>query len=302
MTSMDIKITQSGHTDQIRCLDASKDLLVTGSDDNTTRIWHRENMTMITELTDHTDVSACRINENIVVMGGFYGSVLTVYDVKDSSKPNKLWMLKSYTDWNNHFDISDDFIATSYDSCRGLDGGVKLLNRTDGNLVRTFSVHSDSHWGSCCGSVQFVDNDYLISTHEDGTVRVWSVRNDTAIQTLYTTSHSSYVAVANGLVFLWHEPIIPDDLTQYYISVFVWDSKAGPNFIPDTPTKIIKINNTQLYAIQGIAATDTKIVTFGGDALMNIIDTYPTAKEAKSDLNALQKTPAKNRTNDPTEP
>jgi len=246
---------ETEHTRDIFCVDASKQLVVTGSSDKTVRIWNRANMEQLYVLTDHTHtVYACKLFENLLITSSRDKTAI-VYKMIAQGQPKQQYVLKGHTKSVYAVDANAEYIATA-----SLDKTVKIWNRRTGALYKTMTGHS-----SYVYSVRFLDASHAASTSYDRKLIIWDVDTGTAIKTLDHGDDWGYLATHSGLIYTTR------DKPEY--EVLVWDYTAGAESMPEEPIKIIKTKHTNL--INAIDATDTTIVTCDGYGAINIIQLDP---------------------------
>ena len=178
--------TLAGHTDSIRSISCSPDSskIVTGSDDNTIRIWNVTTNTCIHTLTGHTD----KINSVSWSPNGKY--------IASSSDDSTIRI------WNTTAGSCIRTLTSPIDCIRSvswspngkhivsgsLNGTIDIWNTYTGNRIHTLIGHTDYvnlvSWSP--------DGKSIASGSYDETVKVWDAQNGTCIHTL--TGHTSYLS------------------------------------------------------------------------------------------------------------
>lgn len=162
-----------GHTDDVESVHFSPDgkMLVSGSDDQTIRLWRVEDGTLINQLTGHTarvQTVAFAPNGKLLVSGSADDTV-RIWQI---SKGKLLHTLNGHSDNVTEVAVSQnsELIASGSE-----DTTIKLWRIQDGSLVTTLEGHEGE-----VNSVAFSpDGQLIVSGSEDNSVRIWRVQDAT---------------------------------------------------------------------------------------------------------------------------
>ena len=156
----------NGHSSLIRSiqLDENKNKLITGSEDNTIKIWDLYTRQCLRTLYDHTHwVTSLLIVANNKFVSG------------SEDKTIKIWDLNSYqclgTIKNDVSVISLCLILENQIAIGCGDGSIKILNLENQNIVKTLKAHDD--W---IPYLLPIDNSKLISCsgEKDKKIKIWN--------------------------------------------------------------------------------------------------------------------------------
>jgi len=245
-----------GHENSVKTVAISPDnrFIVSGSDDETVKIWDMENGNLITSLkedngrvnsvfvssdnrrivsgcSDHTvrlwDIESGRL---IMKLNGHTGGVLSVFVSPDNQRivsgssdhTVKLWDLESgclISTLNGHKGgVNSVFVSPDNKcivSCSD-DKAVKLWDLANGTPIKTLNCHKDKIWSICVTP----DNRRIVTGSSDRTVKVWDLQSGRLIKTL--EGHKDWIRT----VFVSTAPTRvvsgSDDRT-----VKLWDIESG---------------------------------------------------------------------------
>lgn len=163
--------TFTGHEGAIWCMNISAegDRLITGSEDHTARIWDLGSGQELVTIHEHTGAIwsvAFSSNGQEVVTGGYDNRVI----VSDSftGETRHVWASEDQ-------DVIIDTVAFSRGgdlvASGAADGNVKLYDSRSGAFIAQYQAHTDK-----VKSVQFSqDDEDVLSSSDDGSVRVWNL-------------------------------------------------------------------------------------------------------------------------------
>lgn len=249
-----VRSYKSGHSGGILCIDATDDLLVTGSGDKTVRLWRRQSMELIYTIKDHSDgLLACKIKEKVLVTTSRDKTAI-VYQMSDQEAPKKLYVLSGHADWVRAVDVSTEHIVTVTRNSK-----VMLWNRQTGELLKTMRGHSSEVY-----SVRFLDASHFASLGGDVTLKIWNVNEENAIKSLANGEFGVSIAVHDNIIY---------STQSNSKSIRVWDFSAGPESMGEASVKVIPTEHTS--QIEASDATSTRIVTAAQDGHITTININP---------------------------
>ncbi|OZC08836.1 F-box domain protein [Onchocerca flexuosa] len=169
-----------GHDEHvITCLQIHGDLIVTGSDDNTLKIWSASKAMCLQTLTGHTGgVWSSQMSEDgKTVTSGSTDRTVRVWCVETG---RCLHCLQGHTSTVRCMTLRDDKLVTG-----SRDTSIRLWNIKDGACIRTLQGHV-----AAVRCVQF-DGLRIVSGAYDFSVKVWDAESGRCLHTL--TGHSNRV-------------------------------------------------------------------------------------------------------------
>src|SRR6266702_4114160 len=182
----------SGHNDSVLCLALSADgqKLVSGSRDQTIKVWDPSTGQKIGSLTGHTDyVTSVAISGDgrILVSGSFDQSV----KVWDLSTGRELRTLTGHTGpvWSVALS-SDKWIAVSGSA----DGTIKVWNLSTGQEVRALKGHTND---VLCVAMS-ENGQTLVSGSRDQTIKVWKLTTGQEMDALTDHTDAIYCLVLSS--------------------------------------------------------------------------------------------------------
>eukprot|EP00731_Ephydatia_muelleri_P022653 Em0015g236a len=201
----------TGHGGIVLSLDASHDgnMIVTGSKDNTIRVWQLDPVIKCFSLvgvgTGHTQsvgaVAFSRVKGTFVISGS-QDQTLKLWNFKNiqsSDKDEPLKLTAKYTQLAHEKDINsvdispnDKLIVTG-----SQDKTAKLWQRSDGSLLGTFKGHRRGVW-----SVKFSPVDQCIATTSgDSTIKLWAIADFSCVKTFegHTSSVLRAIFITRGM-------------------------------------------------------------------------------------------------------
>ncbi|VBB28166.1 unnamed protein product [Acanthocheilonema viteae] len=169
-----------GHDEHvITCLQIHGDLIVTGSDDNTLKIWSASKAICLQTLTGHTGgVWSSQMSEDgKTVTSGSTDRTVRVWCVETG---RCLHCLQGHTSTVRCMTLREDRLVTG-----SRDTSIRLWNIKDGTCIRTLQGHV-----AAVRCVQF-DGVRIVSGAYDFSVKVWDAESGRCLHTL--TGHSNRV-------------------------------------------------------------------------------------------------------------
>uniref|UniRef100_A0A3B4FPD7 Uncharacterized protein n=1 Tax=Pundamilia nyererei TaxID=303518 RepID=A0A3B4FPD7_9CICH len=185
-----------GHDDHvITCLQFSGDLIVSGSDDNTLKVWSAITGKCLRTLTGHTGGVWCSQMAATTVISGSTDRTLRVWDAESGECVHTLYGHTSTTLTHTHKLIAALTEIQTHTS-------EVCLHTLQGHTNRVYSLQFDGVFvvsGSLDTSIKVWDpetgrphglcfltlrDNILVSGNADSTVRVWDIRTGQCLHTL----------------------------------------------------------------------------------------------------------------------
>ncbi|CAK8672927.1 unnamed protein product [Clavelina lepadiformis] len=176
----------SGHTGGINCMDISSNLLLTGSDDRTARIWDLDNFECKVVLEGHGGyVSCCKLWSGNYALTGSFDKTIRKWNNKSG---NCILKLEHHSGIVSKMLVFGDFLFTSsYDST------AVCWNLRSGEASRIFRGHTKSVLPIAYvkgsehdpgGSTDLERNrDSLVTGSMDRTAKLWNITSATSLKT-----------------------------------------------------------------------------------------------------------------------
>ncbi|PVV03309.1 hypothetical protein BB560_002223 [Smittium megazygosporum] len=207
------------HSDILLSLDVhcSRDLLVTGSKDNTAKVWKFQPnkngddtspiVSLVGTATGHTgSIGAVKFSKDdpctFMVTGG-QDRTIKAWNLNELSESKGNLTLKTRFTIKAH-DKDINALAVSPNSkliaSTSQDRTVKLWDATNGALIRTFTGHKRGVW-----AVEFSPIDTVCATSSaDGTIRIWNINDGSCLKTFegHSGSPLSVKFISSGLQLL----------------------------------------------------------------------------------------------------
>lgn len=174
-----------GHTDDVWSIAYNEDgtLLVSGSWDQTLRLWDLTTQKSIRTFSGHTKgvVAVAFSPDATMIVSGSYDHTIRIWDTEDG---DCLQLLEGHTEWVWGVAFSPDGGLVA--SASG-DQTVRLWQIRTGTELARLEGHTDQVW-----SVAFSpDGRYLASGGNDGLVLLWDMRSRSVVQTF--RGHTNWV-------------------------------------------------------------------------------------------------------------
>jgi len=160
--------TLEGHGRGVMSVAIDGDRIVSGSDDNTIKIWDINTGGCIQTLEGHrSPVMSVAIDGDRIVSGS-RDKTIKIWNTKGDC----IKTLEGHSGWVRSVAIvGDRIVSGSYDKT------IKIWN-TEGECIKTLDGHSD--WVSSVA----IDGDRIVSGSLDKTIKIWSANTGTTLQTL----------------------------------------------------------------------------------------------------------------------
>ncbi len=188
------------------------DMLASGYDDCTIRLWEVTTGNCLRTLIGHTNsvLSVAFNNESTILASGSDDCTIRLWEVKTG---NCLRTLIGHTRWVNSVAFNNESVMLASGS---RDNTIRLWEVKTGNNVRTLTGHT--HW---VNSVAFnKESDMLASGSDDDTIRLWDVKTGNCLRML--TGHTNSV---RSVAFNKESDMLAsgsDDIT-----IHLWNVKTG---------------------------------------------------------------------------
>jgi WD40 repeat protein len=174
-----------GHDSGVRSVSISNDskTIVSGSEDNTIKVWNRETGELIRTLTGHNNyVNSVSIsNDSKTIVSGSGDNTIKVWDL-ETPEAEPLSLTHGSPVLSVSISNDSKTIVSGSD-----DKTIKVWNLQTGELIRTLTGH-----GSYVSSVSISnDSKTVVSGSDDKTIKVWNLETGELIRTL--SGHDSLV-------------------------------------------------------------------------------------------------------------
>ncbi len=250
-----------GHYDSVTAVAITPNgkQLISGSKDNTIRIWDIETGENTNTLKGHEGwIQAVTVTPNgdQVISGSTDGTVC-IWDIKTGGK---LKTLKGHKTAVYALDVSLN--------------GKQIVSGSDDGIIRIWDIdNSDNnkilngHWGSVRAITIIPNKKQVVSGSADGTIRIWDMETGESIRTLgqYGVSIYAIALSPNG------KQIVSGSNDGF---VYIWDIETG---------KILKTSERHKKAVDTVAVTSNgeQIVSGSKDCIIHVWD-ITTGKKLKT--------------------
>ncbi|PFX27958.1 F-box/WD repeat-containing protein 7 [Stylophora pistillata] len=223
-----------GHKDPITCMTCDGSTIVSGSSDNTVRVWDvRTAKCGLVLDSPHTDSVRCVQLKDSLCASGCADGVIRLFDLKSG---RCLRSFQGHTGAVEHLSfVGSTIISASADLT------VRVWNSDTGALLRTMTGHSDEI--QYC--LQFTD-DIIASGSADSTVRLWS-HQGILLHTL-----EEHIGVVRCLCLSGNRLISGGDRKR----IALWDVKEG---------KLLNVLHRNPTLLHLMWADETKLITASPD-------------------------------------
>ncbi|TPX49755.1 hypothetical protein SeLEV6574_g01291 [Synchytrium endobioticum] len=167
-----------GHNEAIYCLQFDESKIISGSRDDTIKMWDMKTGECIKTLHGHGASVLCLQYDDRCLVSGSSDSTVIVWELQ-TGDPKKV--LRSHTESVLNLRFDKEYIA----SC-SKDKTVKLWSTSTGELIRTLRGHR-----AAVNAIQFA-NDLVVSASGDRTIKVWRMSTGELVRTL--SGHSRGIA------------------------------------------------------------------------------------------------------------
>ena len=159
-----------GHTDAVMCLqfDEMSSRLVTGSFDNTLRVWDTESGNCLAILKGHTRVIRALQFDDCKIVSGSMDSSIRIWNSKTFEC---IRVLNAHSEGIVCLHFMDKLLASG-----SVDGTIKVWDLAAGCVFKLSGGHRD--WVNC---IQILNKSLLVSSSDDATVKFWDLEQRTPI-------------------------------------------------------------------------------------------------------------------------
>jgi len=193
-----------GHSDEVNSVAFDHDIIVSGSSDNTVKVWSKSSGELLQTIQSHSGfVMSVAVGHEVIVSGSDDKTV----KVWSKSSGELLQTLEGHSNIVWSVAVDHDTIVSGSD-----DKTVKIWSNSSGKLLQTLEGHSG--WVRSVA----VDHDVIVSGSRDKTVKVWSKSSGELLQTWPGHSNDVNSVAVDGDVILSGS----DDNT-----VKVWSKSSG---------------------------------------------------------------------------
>lgn len=224
------------HNETVNSIATIKDKLITGSRDNTAKIWNINSEELLHTLKGHTDpINSVAATENEVITASD-DNTAKIWDINTGQLRHTL---KGHTAPINSVAATENEVITASD-----DNTAKVWALYSGQLIRTLEGHT-----SIINSVTVV-GDKVVTASNDKTVKVWNLYNGKLLHTLEQSSWPMSVAIIGDKIIVG----LSNDTAP------IWDINTGKLL------HTLKINNNPIEnrdrneIIMPIAITGNKVI------------------------------------------
>ncbi|CAH3046341.1 unnamed protein product [Porites lobata] len=196
-----------GHREPITCMDCNGSTIVSGSSDNTVRVWDvKTNRILLVLGPPHTDSVRCLQLKDSLCVTGCADGVIRLFDLKSG---RCLRSFQGHSGGVEHLSFDGSTIISA-----STDLTVRVWDAETGRLVHTMTGHSDEI------QLLVAHDKLVITTSWDETIRMWNVKSGTCLLTLRGHTEAVYCCDFDN------QKIISgggDGLIK------VWDAQTGDN-------------------------------------------------------------------------
>ncbi|KAI6653786.1 F-box/WD repeat-containing protein 7-like [Oopsacas minuta] len=194
-----------GHDDSvITCLQVKKDLIVSGSDDNTLKLWSISSLKCVHILNGHTGGVWCSEFDGSIVVSGSTDRNLRVWDARNG---NCVHVLEGHTSTVRCVSLCGNTVVSG-----SRDSSIRIWNVKSGKCVHVLNGHT-----AAVRCVKY-NGEFVVSGGYDWTVKVWSPKSAECLHTLQGHANRVYSLEFDG------EHIISGSLDTI---IKVWDVRTG---------------------------------------------------------------------------
>ncbi len=159
-----------GHTGVVFSFAISGGKLISGSFDNTIKIWDLNTNTCLATLQEHTDYVASLAISGDKLISGSFDNTIKIWDLNTNTC---LATLPGHTDYVTSLAISGDKLFSG-----SFDNTIKIWDLNTNTCLATLPGHTD------CVIPLAISGDKLFSGSNDNTIKIWDLNTNTCLATL----------------------------------------------------------------------------------------------------------------------
>lgn len=168
-----------GHREPITCMDCNGSTIVSGSSDNSVRVWDvKTNNCVLVLDSPHTDSVRCVQLKDSQCVTGCTDGVIRLFDLKSG---RCLRSFQGHTGGVEHLSFDGNTVISA-----STDLTVRVWSTDNGQLIHTMMGHSDEI------QVLVSHCDNVVTTSWDETIRLWNVKSGTCLLTLRGHTEAVY--------------------------------------------------------------------------------------------------------------
>jgi len=232
--------TLKGHSDRVTSVAVYKDKIVSGSKDNTIKIWDFKSGKLLNTLKGHSKAIESIAVDSDKIVSGSWGHAIKIWDLNSGKLLNTLkghgYIIDSVAIYNDKIISGDRSIISIWDLNSG-----KLLNTLRGHSGAVDSIA--------------VDNDKIVSGSADDTIKIWDLNSGKLLNTL--KGHANKISS----VAIYTDKIVSGSWDS---TIKIWDLNSG---------KLLNTLDDKKAYIMDVSIYDDKIVsvsTAGGVKIWDI--------------------------------
>ncbi len=184
-------MTNSGHTDMIKsvCFTPSGNYILSGSNDNTMKLWDVNTGKLIRDFIGHTaSINSVSVSSNgLYVISSSSDNTIKIWNILNGQQINELTGHKASINSICYSPDGKNILSGSSDK------SIKLWNAESGKVIKTFYGHSGGIKSVCFSH----NGEYILSSSSDKTVKLWDVSSGDEIKTF-----NFQTRWVNGVTFL----------------------------------------------------------------------------------------------------
>ncbi|CAB3398919.1 unnamed protein product [Caenorhabditis bovis] len=169
-----------GHQAAVRCVQFDGHVVVSGGYDFTVKVWSARTGLCMKTLIGHANriYSLLYDREKGIVASGSLDTTIRVWDLRRQDGEECIAVLQGHTSLTSGMQLKGHFLV----SCNA-DSHVRVWDMRDGKCV----FHLNGH-RSAITSLQFFGEDTIVTSSDDGTVKLWDIKKGVHIRDLVKLS------------------------------------------------------------------------------------------------------------------